>query len=240
MFFHKSSHHIDHPEGFLLVDKPIGCSSFQMIYRLRKLCSVQKIGHAGTLDPFASGLLIIGIGKTYTRQLEDMVQLPKTYVGTMVLGIETDTLDSYGQVLNRTVIDSSPLLDKIPNTVSKFIGPISQIPPQFSAKKKEGKVAYQMAQSNQEIQLSAQDIHIYDLCVTPKQLAPFPILEIKTHCSKGTYVRQLAYDIAKDLGTVAYLNSLRRTQIGPYSIKDAISIESLAQIQAACFRELKA
>ena len=216
-------------EGFLLVNKPVGCSSFSVIRQLRNLLDIKKIGHAGTLDPFASGLLFIAIGKTYTKQLDQILNLSKSYEAEIVLGISTNTLDSYGEVTQKLVQTDINLESLIPDIKNQFLGETFQTPPAFSAKKKDGKVAYQVAYSGDTLTLDPQTIHIYELDLSVIQKDPIPILKLTVTCSKGTYVRQLASDIANALGSIGYLSKLKRTGIGPYPLSRSIEIPVLNQ-----------
>jgi tRNA pseudouridine55 synthase len=217
-------------KGFLLVDKPVGLSSFQVVAKVRHITGVKKVGHAGTLDPFASGLLVIGIGKEFTRQMSDVQALTKVYCTTMVFGLQTDTDDCYGKI---TEIDSDFDKDSITDgsiseALSKYAGTFDQMPPRFSAKKVNGVRAYKLARQgvSPNLKPSTVTIHSNDLLWSHEGNHPFACFE--TRCSKGTYIRSLVRDVAKDLGTVAYTKDLIRSAIGPYFLVDSASYADLS------------
>lgn len=213
-------------EGFLKVDKPKGITSFGVIARLRKLTGVKKIGHAGTLDPMATGLMIVAIGKNYTKQLGQFLGMDKTYEGEITFGSETDTYDAEGQVIN--TYDASGLRkDAIKEAMKQFLGDIMQRPPAFSAKKIKGKKAYELARKGQEVSLEASKKTIYSFEVLDIRLGENPTLCFLVHCSSGTYVRSLAYDLGQVLGVGAHLSALRRTQIGEAGLDGALCLDGL-------------
>jgi tRNA pseudouridine55 synthase len=215
-----------HSDGFLLINKPEGISSFGVVRQVRHISSIQKVGHAGTLDPFASGLLVLALGKAYTTQIRSIQVQNKMYQALMVLGIETDTLDSKGKVTQ--IKDVPPftqsLLDHIAQT---FIGEMSQDPPIFSAKKVKGRRAYQLARAGKTIVLEPKVVTISHLTLSLVQQRPNPIISLEVTCSTGTYIRALVRDIAKALGTVGYTKSLVRTCIGTLSLEKAVSMSDL-------------
>ena len=226
-----------------LIDKPIDWTSFDTVnfvrslfmrfYGIRKL----KVGHAGTLDPLATGLLILCTGPM-TKQIEDFQAQIKTYTGTMILGQTTPTFD----------LESEPdafyptegiTLEMIDVARQKFIGDIKQHPPKYSAIKIKGKRAFDYARSDEEIELKARDIHIDDFKVSMER---FPELDFEVTCSKGTYIRSLAHDFGKALNNGACLKSLRRTRIGDFKVEDAWQLEDLKQEIIASgeeYREMK-
>lgn len=212
--------------GFVVVDKPVGLSSFKVVSKVRRSRQVKKVGHSGTLDPFASGVLVIGVGKEYTRQLDTIQALPKTYVATLTFGIETDTLDAYGSVTH--IDDSVDVSEQNLNSIlPSFEGELEQLPPAFSAKKIDGKRAYELARKGEEVELKPSQVTVYSLQLLWFKEGPFPTCCIEIKCSKGTYVRSLVRDIGKALGTVAYTKDLIRTAVGPYRLEDATSFSSL-------------
>lgn len=214
-------------EGFYLINKPIGYSSFKCIYILRKKTNIKKIGHAGTLDPFASGLLIVAIGKKYTRQIDSMQGLEKTYTFTVKLGQSTDTLDCTADITSVS-IQKPPIKvsqSDIEKTLEKFKGNITQIPPAFCAKKKDGKKSYVLARKGIKLDLAPINIEIKTLKLLKFTESDYPEFSLECTCSKGTYIRQLAFDIGKELGYPAHTIMLTRTQIGPYLLKNALDIE---------------
>jgi len=227
-------------EGFLLLNKPVGISSFGVIPRIRKLTGQKKIGHAGTLDPFASGLLVLALGRTYTRQISCFQDLPKKYLATVVLGIETDSLDITGQIIKYDIQkdlyrkDLSDLETIITAALPHFTGEQWQVPPQFSAKKSQGVRAYKIARAGNTVDLPARQIWIYDLRLL-KVYRHFtlgmelPHFELEISCSKGTYIRSLAKDIGEALGTVASCQALTRTAIGNHVLSDACNFDQFCE-----------
>jgi tRNA pseudouridine55 synthase len=213
---------------FLLINKPIGPTSHDIVNRLRKITGIKKIGHAGTLDPFAEGLLLVAIGRESTRKISQFVGLDKKYLATLKLGAVSDTEDRTGKISIRHPERSDGILtkEKIEKTLKKFLGKQEQIPPMFSAKQIDGKRLYKLARQGKEIERPTQQIEIYEIKLKkylPKKMEL--ILEIK--CSSGTYIRTLAHDLGQTLGCGAYLEKLVRTEIGKYKIKKAILLEKL-------------
>ena len=225
--------------GFLLINKHSGPTSHDIIDELRKITGIRKIGHAGTLDPFASGLLIVGVGREATRQLGLYLKLDKTYIATLKLGAISDTYDLTGKI--QTSRDNNQIITKrqtpvtkpeIEKVLEKFRGEIEQIPPMYSAKKVKGKKLYELARKGIEIERKSVKVTIYSLQIIRYS---YPILELKTRVSSGTYIRSLAHDIGQalpsaELGTSrlgAYLEELVRTEIGDYKLKDAVEISEL-------------
>ncbi len=204
-------------EGFLLVDKPVDWTSHDVVGYLRKITGIKKIGHAGTLDPFATGLLIVGVGRGATKQLDTFKELPKTYEATVHLGATSDTQDSTGTITEQSGY-ATPTLSDMQKTVSSFIGTQTQIPPMHSAKKVGGKKLYTLARKGIEIERTPHEITIYD--ITQDEYS-FPTLTITVHCSTGTYIRTLAHDIGQTVTTGAYCKELRRTRIGEYNVEKA-------------------
>lgn len=204
-------------EGILLVDKPKGPTSFSLVQTLRKRLGVKKIGHAGTLDPFATGVMVMLIGRRYTRLSDHFLCNDKEYVAEVRLGITTDTYDSEGQI----ILQSShiPSFDEIQTVLKEFQGEIDQIPPMYSAKKKEGKKLYELARKGQEVARDPVKITLQTSFVRYE----YPILELHISCSKGTYIRSIAYDLGLKLGCGAHLTNLRRTRSGKFNLKDCIS-----------------
>ena len=200
--------------------KPVGWTSFNVVRTIKGITKEKKVGHAGTLDPFAEGVLIIGTGKD-TKELTAISADQKSYIATLKLGEETNTLDIEGEIVTKSNV---PKLsnDIISNLLNKFLGKQKQIPPMFSAKKVGGKKLYELARKNIEIERESKDIEIKDI-----KLVNFLEDEItfKSTCSKGTYIRVLGSDIAKALGTVGHLSKLVRTSVGEYFVEEAIQIE---------------
>jgi tRNA pseudouridine55 synthase len=210
----------------LLIDKPLDWTSFDVVNKLRwqlkKKTGIKrfKVGHAGTLDPLASGLLIICCGKA-TKTIESYMGMPKEYTGTIVLGASRPSYDMETEI-DHTFDIADITEEKIRTAVSTFIGEIKQVPPVFSAKKIDGKKAYEYARKGVEIELKSNDITIHEYEITRIEL---PEVDFRIQCSKGTYIRSLAHDLGKELGNGGYLKALRRTSIGDFKVTDALSVD---------------
>lgn len=206
----------------LLVDKPLEWTSFDVVKKLRYKLKVKKIGHAGTLDPLATGLLILCTGKM-TKQINTIQEQPKEYTGSMVLGKVTASYDLETPVEESG--DVSNIDEEILNKILKqFTGEIEQIPPIYSAIKVDGKRAYTKARKGEKVELKARNVHIYNFELTEIDL---PNVKFKVNCSKGTYIRSIVNDFGQAAGCGAYLSELRRTKIGDYSVEDALSIDEV-------------
>ena len=206
----------------LNIYKPKGCTSFYMVKSIRRIIQEKKVGHGGTLDPFAEGVLIIGTGRD-TKKLTDITNEKKIYNAELKLGELTNTLDPEGVIIEKQKV---PQLDTniINNVLDSFLGETFQIPPMFSAKKIKGQRLYSLARQNIEVEREPIKIIIDDI-----NLMDFRnnIISFSVKCSKGTYIRVLGKDIAEKLNTVGSLISLKRTDVGSFSINDSIKIESL-------------
>ena len=213
--------------GVLLVDKPEGPSSARVVHKVKTMLGAKKVGHLGTLDPFASGLLLLGVNEG-TKIADIFLSAPKSYHGVMVLGVETDSQDGTGKVLGTHAV---PLIDAPVLKVleEKFSGEITQIPPMFSALKRDGVRLYQLARQGKEIPRAPRAIKIARLQL--KRLGDAEV-EFDVTCSRGTYVRTLAADMGTFLGCGAHLKSLRRTACGPLRLEQAITLEELEQIRS--------
>lgn len=209
--------------GFLLINKPRGMTSHDVVDKLRELTGIKKIGHAGTLDPFARGLLILGISRDATKKISKFLTLDKEYIATLKLGAESDTFDREGKIFE-TKIEKVPTLEEVEETLKSFLGEIEQTPPPFSAKKIRGKKAYALARKKERVKLKPQRVKIYQISILEYK---FPFLKIKVNCSSGTYIRSLTSDIGKKLKCGAYLEDLIRTKIGKFSLKNTISLSRL-------------
>lgn len=209
------------PEGILLVDKPKGKTSFSLVHALRKKTGVQKIGHAGTLDPFATGLMVMLIGKKFTRLSDQYLTQEKEYTCTLQLGVATDSYDCTGKITHHSPL--VPLLSQIETVLLKFQGTILQIPPMFSAKKIQGKRLYKLARQGLSVERKAVPITLSTTFIHYS----YPLLTLHVLCSKGTYIRSLAHDIGQELGSYAHLTELRRIRSGQFSIEEAICGSSL-------------
>ena len=206
----------------LLLDKPIGWTSFNMVQKVRYLTRVTKVGHAGTLDPLATGLLIICTGK-YTKQINTYMGMTKEYTGTLVIGATTPTYDLESEPENFKNIDHISA-EQIQLATLQFVGPILQMPPQHSAIKKDGKRLYESARQGIEVKVDPRPITIESFEITKIEL---PTIDFKVVCSTGTYIRSLVKDFGDTLGVGAYMSALRRTRIGDFKIEDAIQWEDL-------------
>lgn len=208
---------LDFEKGeIILIDKPKDWTSFDVVRKIRNTTRQKKVGHAGTLDPLATGLLIIAIGPA-TKTINDLLILDKSYTGIIEIGKTTPSYDL------ETAFDSEMPIDHInqydiENTLVKFQGDIEQVPPVFSAIKHEGKRAYKKARNGEEIELQARKVRISHFAFTKMNI---PDIFFEVTCSKGTYIRSLAHDFGRELGTGAYLKQLTRTAIGDYQLEDA-------------------
>lgn len=204
----------------ILVDKPKGWTSFDVVGKLRSRLSKQvghrvKVGHAGTLDPLATGLLIVLVGQA-TKQQDAYMKQDKVYEVVMKLGQTSTTADEEGD--KTTVSDRQPTETEVKQAISKFVGQISQVPPAYSAIKIDGQRAYKLARAGQEVKIEPRQVTIYEITDVKYD---YPMVSFTTKVSSGTYIRSLVTDIGEALNTGAYMTDLRRTQIGNYSIHDA-------------------
>jgi len=211
-------HRPDSPDanGILLVDKPQGLTSHDIVNSIRRKFGFKKVGHAGTLDPMATGLLVMLIGRA-TKLSDKFLNDTKAYEGTLKLGITTDTADAMGSVVKEVRCDVGP--DEVRSVMGRFLGEIEQVPPMFSAKKYKGKKLYQYARQGVDIAREPKRIRIDSLDIISLKL---PEVSFVVACSKGTYIRQLAVDIGEALGTGAHLTALRRIRSGDFDIKRAV------------------
>jgi len=218
-------------DGVFLLNKPLGFSSNQALKKIQWLFNAKKAGHTGTLDPMASGLLPICIGEA-TKFSHRLLEANKTYIATIQLGVTTTTGDQEGEVVNQKDVVLKP--NQLEETLQKFIGDITQIPPMFSALKFEGKPLYEYARQGIEIERKSRQVTIYDITLN-KIEESIVILEVS--CSKGTYIRTLAEDIGHALGCGAYLKGLERTQTGNFQLSDALTIEAIEAMSMASREE---
>ncbi|MCL1981180.1 MAG: tRNA pseudouridine(55) synthase TruB [Proteobacteria bacterium] len=218
----------DKPEwddGFFLIDKPAGMTSFAIVRRIRRLLGIKKVGHAGTLDPFATGLLIVCVGRPATRQIELFMAGRKTYQARLQLGVETTTQDPEGSV---TATRPVPALTETALTacLRRHVGPQMQAPPPFSAAKHRGKPLYVYARQGVQVKKPAKPIEIFRLELLGYD-AGTSQLSVEVECSRGTYIRVVAADIGRELGCGAHLAALRRIRSGPFMVEDSLSGEEL-------------
>jgi tRNA pseudouridine55 synthase len=215
----------------LLIDKPLGWSSFQAVnslkWKIRKKFALKKIkiGHAGTLDPLATGLLLICTGKS-TKTINELQGQEKEYTGTITLGGTTPSYDLETEINENYPIDHITN-ELIHSTTAQFIGDIEQIPPVFSALKKDGKRLYEYAREGKEVEIKKRGVTITEFEITGIAL---PIVHFRVVCSKGTYIRSLAHDFGKALQSGAHLSSLKRTKIGDYNVNKAITPEEFGNL----------
>ena len=206
----------------LLVDKPQGVSSHDVVDKVRELTGEKRVGHAGTLDPNATGLLIVGVGRESTRKLGDLSKnTKKIYEAEIFLGEERDTDDIEGKITSTNEQVSSPTQKRVKQILNMFLGETDQVPPAFSAIKKGGRKAYDLSRRGQKVELESRKVTIYSIELLEYK---YPILKIRCEVSSGTYIRSLARDIGRQLAVGAYLKNLRRTKIGKFSVKEAISL----------------
>jgi tRNA pseudouridine55 synthase len=215
---------IDFESGeVILIDKPAGWSSFKVIRKIRNVIGVRKVGHAGTLDPMATGLLIIATGRK-TKSIYEYQSLSKTYIGTITLGKTSFSMD-----METEIISEKPFAhitkDEIFKVRDEFLGTIMQIPPMYSAIKHKGKSLYHFARKGKEIKREPREISVSDFKIEDINL---PEIKFEITCSKGTYVRVIANDFGEKFGCGGLLSSLRRTNIGNYSVANALAIEEFA------------
>lgn len=208
----------------VLLDKPVDWTSFDVVNKLRGMTKVKKVGHAGTLDPFATGLLLICFASA-TKQVNQLMELEKEYQGTFELGAETDSHDVTGKIVaQHPVPDLSR--EHIESAAKKYRGEILQTPPMFSALKRDGKKLYELARQGKEVELAARPVKVYAFDILAVSL---PEIRFRIACSRGTYIRAIARDLGRDLGCGAFLKTLRRTRVGAYTVADALSIQQFAE-----------
>ncbi len=239
------------PHGWIILDKPRGLGSTQAVGAVKRVLreggyAKTKVGHGGTLDPLAEGVLLIALGEA-TKLAGRMLDASKIYEFTVRFGEETDTLDTEGEVVERS--DVVPTPEEIEAVLPQFTGPIEQVPPAYSALKVDGKRAYDLARAGEEVELKTRSVEIFSLAAHPEPVeglhctseekgspstssgrAGVESITLIAHVSKGTYIRSLARDIARALGTVGHVTYLRRTKAGPFTQTQAISLDKLNKI----------
>ena len=208
---------------FLLIDKETQWTSNDVVAFLRGKLKVKKIGHAGTLDPFATGLLIVGVGKESTIRLDEFKNLDKTYEAILQLGEISTTQDPEGKI-EKTNFSGEITLEQVQTVLNNFLGKQKQTPPMHSAKRIKGQRLYDLARQGIEVERQPNDIEIYEIRLLDYE---YPKLKIEVKCSTGTYIRQLAQDIGEALGCGAYCVELRRTRIGEYNVEDAKKVKEV-------------
>jgi tRNA pseudouridine55 synthase len=211
-------------DGFLLVDKEAGWTSHDVVAKVRRLTETRKVGHAGTLDPLATGLVVLGLGRA-TRLLRFVQDAPKEYLAHAKLGVATDSLDADGAVLSREPMAVSEA--EVRRAMARFVGTIPQIPPMVSARKVDGRRLYELARRGVEVEREARLVEVSSLDLLDFAPCDYPEMSFQVTCSKGTYVRTLADDIARALGGRAHLTALRRLRNGSLRVEDAHSIDAI-------------
>lgn len=209
-------------DGILIINKPAGITSHDVVDIIRRRFNIRRVGHAGTLDPMATGVLVILIGKA-TKTSIAFMQDDKEYVATLFLGKRTDTQDSSGRVIEERPIDGL-YIDSIKRTFNSFLGEIEQIPPMVSAKKYKGKKLYQLARKGKSVPRGSRKIKIHEIELLDCNL---PEVAFRVRCSKGTYIRTLCEDIGKALGYPAHMSGLVRTMSGRFSLEQALNLDTV-------------
>jgi len=217
-------------EGIILVDKPEGWTSFDVVNYTRKIVAAieekkprhVKVGHTGTLDPAATGLLVLCVGRNFTKKVPELIKKDKTYVVELTLGQVSTTGDKEGEIT--VVNDNAPSKNAIEKILKSFIGDIMQTPPAFSAVKINGKRAYELARAGKEVHIEPREVTIYSITGVGYE---YPHITFTASVGSGTYIRSLAEDIGSKLGTGAYMSQLRRTTVGEYSIEQAFEVSEL-------------
>lgn len=207
--------------GILLINKAKGTTSFSLVRSLRRLTQVQKIGHAGTLDPLATGVMVMLIGRQYTRKSQDFLNKDKEYDATLFLGKTTDSYDQEGTITSTS--DLIPTLQEIELSLKDFQGDVLQTPPMFSAKKIQGKKLYELARKGVEIERKPCQVNLKTTLIS----YDYPFLKLHVECSKGTYIRSIAHDLGQKLGCGAHLCELVRKRVGPYPLSACIDEQDL-------------
>ena len=220
-------------DGVLLIDKEQGCTSHDVVNKVRRCLKIRSVGHAGTLDPLATGLLVILGGKA-TKLSQYLMSHDKVYDGKFVLGIETNSQDSEGEVVAQMPVPEGLDAESLQQTMNAFLGDQYQTPPMFSAKKVGGIPLYKLARQGQEVAREPRFINIARFDLLEINL---PEVSFELACTKGTYVRTVCHDIGKRIGCGAHMTALRRISSGKFSVKDAITIDQLQQMGAAAIKK---
>ena len=217
-------------DGLVVVDKPAGFTSHDVVAKLRGIYRQRRVGHAGTLDPDATGVLLVGLGRV-TRLLRYLQDTSKAYRGVVAFGVATDTLDAAGSVLERRPMPVSA--DDLRAAAARFVGDIQQVPPMVSALKVGGKRLHELARAGEEVERPPRPVHIARLDVEDFEPGPYPRATVLVECSSGTYIRSLAFDLGRALGGPAHLATLRRLRVGPFTLDDAHPLDVIEADPAA-------
>jgi len=213
-------------ESIFAINKPLGITSHDVINQLRQITGEKRIGHAGTLDPLASGVLVVGVGREATKKLGQIVAKEKEYLATLKLGQTSTTDDEEGQKTASSV-NLPPSQKQVEKALTAFIGQINQVPPAFSAIKVKGQTAYKLARQGRPLALSARQVTIKTIELLSYN---YPLLKIKVVCQAGVYIRSLARDLGAKLKTGGYLLALERTRVGEWQLDQALSLEELKTV----------
>ncbi len=213
------------PHGLYNINKPQGWTSFDVVNKFKHLSGEKKIGHAGTLDPLATGVLVVAVGKAFTKQLTELTGTDKEYEFEVIFGIETESHDLDGAVVS-SVAPVGITKEKVEEAMKQFIGEIDQFPPKYSAIKKDGKKLYEYAREGIEVEIASRPVVVYSLELLDFINEEYPKAYFRAKVSKGTYIRSLAYDLGVALGTVGVCGKLKRTAVGDFLIKDSKELAS--------------
>ena len=213
-------------DGIILINKPLNCTSHDVVNKVRKICHTKKVGHCGTLDPLASGVLVLCINKA-TKALQFITSEDKEYIATITLGKATDTYDLEGKITSEKEYQNDLTLKQVEETLKTFLGKQKQVPPIYSAIKVNGKKLYEYARSGKKVEIEPREIEIFDIDLISISKDMKEIV-YKVWCSKGTYIRSLCEDIAERLGTVGFMSGLNRTRVGDFRIEQAVKISDVA------------
>jgi tRNA pseudouridine55 synthase len=211
-------------DGLVVVDKPAGFTSHDVVARLRRCFGQRRVGHAGTLDPDATGVLLVGLGRA-TRLLRYLSEAGKAYEGRIVFGIATSTLDAAGEI-----VDQQPMpltRDDVERVLPRFVGDIEQLPPMVSAVKVGGRRLHELARKGEEVERAPRPAHVERFDLTAFEPGPYPVAEVEVECASGTYVRTLAADAGAALGGCAHLERLRRTRVGSFTLAEARPLDAV-------------
>lgn len=220
-------------DGLVVVDKPASWTSHDVVAKLRRVYGQRRVGHAGTLDPDATGVLVVGLGRA-TRLLRFVQETTKRYEGTVVFGVATDTLDASGAVLEREPVELTRA--EVEVAAARFVGDLLQVPPMVSAVKVGGRRLYELAREGGGVERAPRRVHVDALTIVGFDPGPYPAVDLEVTCSSGTYVRSLAADLGGALGTVAHLARLRRLAVGRFTIEGASSVDALERDPDAAVR----
>ncbi len=214
-------------EGTLVpINKPPGITSYDVVRRIKRATGIRKVGHAGTLDPFAEGVLLVGIGRSATRRLGEFLKGDKEYLARVVLGVVTDTYDPTGEIIERNSF-SPPEEENIRAVLKRFEGEQLQTPPRYSAIKVNGVRMYRSARRGIDVVPEPRRVILREIRLTDMTIDGF---EMRVTCSHGTYIRSLAYDIGRELGPGAHLGKLIRTRVGAYTLEQAVDLETFVRV----------